>query len=677
MHLKLYNELVKKFQQKLKDMSITPKIVIFTSNRQNFLQNNKEYEDYNIFYKYGGIFDKFNEIKEFIIKDIKVNYGRELIKSNDSDIIQLSFEYIDKKEKLLLPIFFKSLIDSDINDNIEDYTKLLYKKYSKDNKEMQALLGSIKSMKNIPIEILSKYYIRLYSAKSNFFKNINKDLNSNKIEEYLPFIQTLYYGLNIKSFPVGSSNELYKYTRMSNDEINIIKKYLEKKIENVPSSIMYSKSFLLFTKDKNIVDEFLINENIDKNLSKVLLILEKDDNIGYNLATHCDIENIAFFPEQKEVLFFPFSCFEIKDLKEIIIGENEKGYEINLLYLSSRYLNEIENDTNIITNDNILPESEFKKQLSASGLIQKEKLENITINKLFNEFKNLEKDINENNFNRENIITGEINITPNDIYKTIRIINTFENMKRMDYYNEDKPDDWKYENEKKIKENVEIKINGKLIEFSFTHKFIKEGKYKIKYSFQKNLTKTNYLFYKCRDITSLNLSKFNSENVTDMSHMFYSCKSLKNIKLSELKTKNVTNMSNMFNKCHSLTNLDLSNFNTKNVTDMSYMFFKCNNLSSINLSNFNTKNVIDISNMFFGCISLKNLDLSSFNILKVQDMGQMFCGCKSLNKLDLSNFNTENVIIMVAIFYGCNSLKKINVITKDEKIMKKLNINYN
>ena len=42
---RLYNELVKKFQQKLKDMSITPKIVIFTSNRQNFLQNNKEYED--------------------------------------------------------------------------------------------------------------------------------------------------------------------------------------------------------------------------------------------------------------------------------------------------------------------------------------------------------------------------------------------------------------------------------------------------------------------------------------------------------------------------------------------------------------------------------------------------------------------------------------------------------
>ena len=548
---RLYNELVEKFQQKLKDMSIAPKIVIFTSNTHNFLEKNEEYEDYNIFYKYGGIFDRFKNIKEFLTKNIRSNNGRELIKSNNCDNIQLLFECIDRKEKLILPLFFKSLIDNDSNDNIEDYTKLLYKKYSKDNLEVKTLLRSIGTMKNIPIEILSKYYIRLYSAKSNFFNDINKNLHPKKTEEYLSFIQTLYYGLNLKSFPLASNNELYKYTKMSNDEMGIIKKYLEQKIENSPGPIMFSKSFLLFTKDKNIADEYLVNENIDKNFSKVLFVLEKDENIGYNLATHCDIENIAFFPEQKEVLFFPFSCFEVKDIKEINIGEVVKGYEIHLLYLG-KYLNEIENDSNLIMNENILPESSFKKQLSESGLIQKEILENITINKLFNQFKNLEKDINENNFNRENIITGEINISSNDIFKTIRIINTYENIKRMDYYSEDKNDDWKYENEKEIKENVEIKINGKLIEFSFTHKFKTEGKYKIKYLFKKNLTKTNYLFYKCRDITNINLSKFNSEYVTDMSHMFYSCKSLKNIKLSKLKTKNVTNMRYMFDGCSSL-----------------------------------------------------------------------------------------------------------------------------
>ena len=54
-------------------------------------------------------------------------------------------------------------------------------------------------------------------------------------------------------------------------------------------------------------------------LSKVLYILEKDDNIDYILSTHSDIEKISFYPNEKEVLFYPFSSFEIKDIKEKII----------------------------------------------------------------------------------------------------------------------------------------------------------------------------------------------------------------------------------------------------------------------------------------------------------------------------------------------------------------------
>jgi len=40
---------------------------------------------------------------------------------------------------------------------MEEYTNLLYNTYSKDNDELKKLLDSIRSMKNIPIEILSKY----------------------------------------------------------------------------------------------------------------------------------------------------------------------------------------------------------------------------------------------------------------------------------------------------------------------------------------------------------------------------------------------------------------------------------------------------------------------------------------------------------------------------------------
>ena len=60
------------------------------------------------------------------------------------------------------------------------------------------------------------------------------------------------------------------------------------------------------------------NINIyNNNLSKVLFILEKDDSIGYDLSTHCDIEKLSFLPNEKEVLFLPFSSFAIKEINEI------------------------------------------------------------------------------------------------------------------------------------------------------------------------------------------------------------------------------------------------------------------------------------------------------------------------------------------------------------------------
>ena len=345
---------------------------------------------------------------------------------------------------------------------------------------------------------------------------------------------------------------------------------------------------------------------------------------------------------------------------------------------------------------------------------------NININHK-NTIKNIENEIKNMNINdNKNIIIGVINIKKEDINKNIKIINSFENVKR-ERKKKNKDDDWKYENEKEIKENIEIKINGKLIDFAYYYKFDKEEKYIIEYSFKNNLTKTCYMFYGCNLLTNLNLSNFksknvinmcsmfldcssllnlnlsniNTENVTDMSNMFYYCEQLKSLDLSNFNTKKVINMSGMFYHCNSLTNLVLSNFNTENVTDMremfslcsslmnldlsnfntqnvknmSYIFNECCSLQTVNLLNFNTLNVKDMSNMFYYCYSLTNLDLSKFNTKKVTDMREMFFGCSSLTNLNLSNFNTLNTTDMDGIFNDCYSLKKENIITKDEKIL--------
>ena len=124
--------------------------------------------------------------------------------------------------------------------------------------------------------------------------------------------------------------------------------------------------------------------------------------------------------------------------------------------------------------------------------------------------------------NKNNIIIAEIYINEEDINKDIRIINSFENVKREKEW-EHEDDDWKYSNEKEIKENIEIKINEKIIEFTYYYQFNKEGKYIIEYSFKNNLTKTCYMFYNCKSLTNLDLSNFNTQNVTDMSGMFYYC----------------------------------------------------------------------------------------------------------------------------------------------------------
>ena len=135
---KLYSEFVKKFKENIIDMCVAPKIIVFASNKEKFIENNKEYQNNsNLFYKFGGIATSFDEIKKFLKDEIIPQ------KMKETDDIQLTFEYIDCIEKLTLPIFFKSLIDNTSNAKMEEYTNLLYNTYSKDNDELKKLLNSI------------------------------------------------------------------------------------------------------------------------------------------------------------------------------------------------------------------------------------------------------------------------------------------------------------------------------------------------------------------------------------------------------------------------------------------------------------------------------------------------------------------------------------------------------
>jgi len=227
----LYTEFIKKFEENLTDIFIIPKIIIFTLNKEKFLENNKIYNDkYNSFYNLGGIQTSFSDIKNFLLKPLSKPI-------NKKDIIEdqkLTFEYIDSKEKLILPLLYQTYIEIISADNVEKYTQYLYNKYST-NKEVNKLLNSIKNISDIPIELLSKYYARLYTIQSDFYKDINRDLRGKEKDKYITYIKLLYEGLKLKSLPLGSNNELYRGSKISNDEIIKIKGFLKikKKIYQV------------------------------------------------------------------------------------------------------------------------------------------------------------------------------------------------------------------------------------------------------------------------------------------------------------------------------------------------------------------------------------------------------------------------------------------------------------
>ena len=69
---------------------------------------------------------------------------------------------------------------------------------------------------------------------------------------------------------------------------------------------------------------------------------------------------------------------------------------------------------------------------------------------------------------------------------------------------------------------------------------------KIQIIIKNPLSNTNYMFFNCNKLTSLNLSNFNTNNVKDMSRMFSCCSSLTSLNLSNFNTNNVNNMSCMF-----------------------------------------------------------------------------------------------------------------------------------
>ena len=169
------------------------------------------------------------------------------------------------------------------------------------------------------------------------------------------------------------------------------------------------------------------------------------------------------------------------------------------------------------------------------------------------------------------------------------------------------------------------------------------------------------MFNGCKQLTSLNLSGWDTGKVTDMTAMFRGCSALTSLDLSGWDTGKVTNMYAMFYSCNQLTSLDVSGWDTSQVTNMQYTFNSCSALTSLDLSGWDTGEVTSMQNMFNNCRALTSLDLSGWDTSKVTDMYQTFNECIALTALDVSGWDTGKVTNMQGTFRYCYTLTSLDV----------------
>ena len=319
-----YPEFIKLFKKNINEFKICPKIIIFTENKENYLEknlNNKELLIDHHFYISGGIKDKFEDVRS-IISIINRNRGpnkNEKIKITNKDKeVLFNIEYINDKNQLIMPLNLINYIKPIDESKIEDFNKEMNSKYSKT--EIEPIFRQLLNINEIPYEIISKFWLKAYTYENPFYIDMNKKLENNEITDYLIYIQMMYEGIKLKSFPLESEKTLYLGAYFNYPELRKMEQFFLNE-PKFPRLFIYSKSFASFFKTEK--EALKVKNN-------VLLILE-DLKIGSNI--NC-VSLKAFSSKKEEVLFFPFSCFEIKKIERVKDGRK-------------LYLNYLENNKNL------------------------------------------------------------------------------------------------------------------------------------------------------------------------------------------------------------------------------------------------------------------------------------------------------------------------------------------
>ena len=355
----LFQEFYQKFRENLPDLAIVPKIIIFTSSVSKMKNNfGGILPLYHPFYNSHGIICKFQELEDILL--FKISFKDYIIPSQYNRLERIRddekffFEYIRNKYELVLPLFFSSYTNIPSDEQIQTFNKLILTNFGK-IPEISNLFSQINEVKDIPMEILSKYWIKAYTAETDFYRKMNERLMQNKNKEFITYIQVLYEGVKSKALkPKNDFANLYRGGIISQREYKIIVDYYTKRNPGLPGVIVYSRSFVSFTDDKNIAIKFKEQKKNQIKNDQMFGLFIIENSINENFCNSCAyIKDCSFFPDESETLFFPYSCFEIVEAKnigkyEFIIKLNYLGKYTNLFNGQDpkNFLEFIPNDSN-------------------------------------------------------------------------------------------------------------------------------------------------------------------------------------------------------------------------------------------------------------------------------------------------------------------------------------------
>ena len=328
----MFQEFIQKFQENISEISCIPIITIFALNIEKYQKlkyaNHPFYNSGGIHREYDGLIQTFLKFDSIITNKIEKNiispvYNNECF----------NFEKIDSIPKLYFPFIYSKFIKRIDDNDIHEFHKNILKY---DNEDIKKLIYPLVNLSEIPIEILVKFWLRIYTLETGFYSNMNCKLMKLKGKEFETFIKLIYFALNEKYLKNRCDICLYRGDILNNEELNTI---IDKsKSDSIKDKLIYSRKFLSFSSVKEVAENFIKDKYI-QNKNKLNYILFKinpyEGNIDEAKCYNIEMKNYSKFKNEEEYLFLPYSPFIIDSTETYNIPlTKDTNISVNLIDLS-------------------------------------------------------------------------------------------------------------------------------------------------------------------------------------------------------------------------------------------------------------------------------------------------------------------------------------------------------